>query len=190
MGLLIASIMINIGQSISVRSLRAEKERYKANQTALLSEVEHYKTESGKNAATVQKLTLTHDELKKNYDEVCNTVEELKIKVKRLQSITNTSTQTKVEVRTIVKDSIVYRDGVINNLLTFQWADAWVSIDGKIEQNSVALDFCSTDTLVQMVHKVPHKFLFFKWGCKAIKQDIVSKNPHTNITYTEYIELK
>ncbi|MEG1673358.1 MAG: DUF6549 family protein, partial [Alistipes sp.] len=31
---------------------------------------------------------------------------------------------------------------------------------------------------------------FFRYGVKAIKLDVVSKNPHSKIVYTEYIELK
>ena len=48
----------------------------------------------------------------------------------------------------------------------------------------------SRDTLVQVVHRVPRQWLFFKWGTKGIRQEIMSKNPHTEITYAEYIELK
>ncbi len=48
----------------------------------------------------------------------------------------------------------------------------------------------SVDTLIQVVHRVTRQFWFIKWGTKAIRQDIVSKNPHSQIVYTEYIELK
>lgn len=187
--LVIAVIAIAV-ELIAIGKLSAERDRYKANQTALLADVEHYKTESGKNAASVQKLTLTNAELKKSYDEVCKTAEDLKIKVKRLQSVSSTATQTRVEIKTVVKDSIVYVKGEPANALAFDWKDDWTDVEGIIHKDSVSLNIQSTDTLVQMVHRVPHKFLFFKWGCKAIRQDIVSKNPHTNIVFTEYIELK
>lgn len=187
--LLIAVLAMAV-EFIAIGKIRAEKERYKANQTALLADVERYKTESGKNAASVQRLTLTNAELRKSYEEICKTSEDLKIKVKSLQSVSNTATETKVEVKVPIRDTVVVRDEVIDRLSTFCWQDPWVMVSGEIERDSVALDICSTDTLVQLVHRVPHRFLFFKWGCKAIRQDIVSKNPHTNIVYTEYIELK
>lgn len=175
---------------IAIGKIRQERDRYKANQTALLSDVEHYKTHSGKNAASVMKLTLTNEELKKNYDEIVKTAEDLKIKVKRLQSVTSSSTETKVEIKTVVKDSIVYVKGEPIKALAFDWRDPWTDVRGIIEQDSVDLNIQTYDTIVQFVHRVPHKFWFIKWGCKAIKQDIVSKNPHTNIVFTEYIELK
>lgn len=187
--LIIAFLIIAV-ELIAIGKIRQERDRYKANQTTLLSSVDHYKTQSGKNAVSVMKLTLTNDELKKNYDEVCKTAEDLKIKVKRLQSVTTSGTETKVEVKAPIHDTIVVRDGGIDKLSTFYWQDPWTDVRGIIEQDSMDLNIQTYDTIVQFVHRVPHKFLFFKWGCKAIKQDIVSKNPHTNITYTEYIELK
>jgi len=48
----------------------------------------------------------------------------------------------------------------------------------------------STDTLRQIVHRVPRRFLFIRWGTKAIRQEIVSTNPHTRIVYTEYIDMR
>lgn len=187
---IIALVLAVVGLSFVLHKETRENQRYKANQTALLAEVEYYKTISGLNAASVQKLTLTNAELKKNYDEVVKAAEDLKIKVKRLQSVSNTSTETKVEIKTVVKDSIVYIKGEPTKTLAFVWRDPWTDVEGIIHKDSVNLNIQSTDTLVQFVHRVPHKFWFIKWGCKAIKQDIVSKNPHTNIVYTNYIELK
>lgn len=187
---LVASVLAIVGLSYSLHREMQEKERYKANQTSLLADVEYYKTSCGLKAASVQKLTLTNKELEQNYSNLAKTAKDLQIKVKRLQAVSNTSTETKVEIRTIVKDSIVYIQGKPIKTLAFDWRDTWTDVEGIIHNDSVGLDIQSTDTLVQMVHRVPHKFWFIKWGCKAIRQDIVSKNPHTNITYTEYIELK
>ena len=38
--------------------------------------------------------------------------------------------------------------------------------------------------------KISQLWLFFRWGTKAIRQEVVSSNPHTKIVYSEYIELK
>lgn len=187
--LIIAFLAIAI-EFIVIDNLRQERDRYKANQAALLSDVEHYKTESGKNAASVQKLTLTNKELKKNYDDIVQTAKDLRLDVKRLQSVSNTSTENKVEVKVPIHDTIIIKDGVVDKLSTFDWKDPWTDVRGIIQNDSVDLNIQTYDTIVQFVHRIPHKFLFFKWGCKAIRQEIVSKNPHTNIVYTNYIELK
>lgn len=172
------------------KALRADNDRLTANQTALMQKATYYKTEAGKSAVSVQKLELTNSELKANYKQVCQTAEELGVKVKRLQSAMTTATETEVKVITQVRDSIVYRDGAVDTLKAFSWHDAWVNILGELKGRDVSLNVVSQDTLIQIVHRVPKKFLFFRWGTKAIRQEITSTNPHTKITYTEYIELK
>lgn len=176
--------------SVSNGKLMDERNRYKANQQALLSNVKYYKTENGKSAASVKKLTLSYDELKEHYKDVCKVAKDLDIKVKRMQSASTTATRTEIKVVTEIRDSIVYRDSIKERIQVFRWNDPWVSILGKIERDSIGMNVESRDTLTQIVHRVPHKFWFIKWGTKAIRQDIVSSNPHTKITYSEYIELK
>lgn len=172
------------------KALQTDNDRLTANQTALMQEAAYYETEAGKSAASVQKLELTISELKAEYKQVCRKAEELGVKVKRLQSAMATATKTEVKVITQVRDSIVYRDGAVDTLKAFGWQDAWVNVLGELKGRDVSLDVVSQDTLIQIVHRVPKRFLFFRWGTKAIRQEITSTNPHTKITYTKYIELK
>ena len=183
-------VLFLIASVVALRKARAEKERLEANQTALLSQVEYYTTKNGKSAADVRKLTLTVDELKRYNATLKKTADDLGIKLKRVQSASTTGVRTEVKFITQVRDSIVYRDSIITPIKVFSWRDAWTDVHGTIEKDSVDLSVQSVDTLTTIVHKVPHKFWFIKWGCKAIKQTVVSSNPHTKITYTEYIEVK
>ena len=179
-----------VGLGIALRKSNSEKERLEANQTALLSQVEYYTTKNGKSAADVRKLTLTVDELKRYNATLKKTADDLGIKLKRVQSASTTGVRTEYKFITQVRDSIVYRDSIIVPVKSFAWRDPWTDVQGFIERDSVDLSVQSVDTLTTIVHKIPHKFLFIKWGCKAIKQTVVSSNPHTKITYTEYIEVK
>lgn len=187
---LIAAVLAVVWLTISLDKEKADKERYKANQEALLNDIKQYKTESGKNAASVERLTLTYGELKKNYDDVVKTVKDLGLKVGRVQTVTQTRTETQVEVVTQVRDSIVYVKGEPIKTMAFDWKDAWTKVDGYIHNDSVNMHVQSCDTLTTVAHRVPHKFWFIKWGTKAIRQEVVSSNPHTKIVYQKYIELK
>lgn len=170
--------------------LQKENDRLSDNTTALMDKATYYETEAGKSAASVQRLKLDYSELQEHYAYVCKTADELGIKVKRLQAAATTATQTEVKVVTQIRDSVVYRDGVPDSLKVLRWNDAWVNVAGEIRGNDVSIDVVSHDTIRQIIHRVPKKFWFIKWGTKAIRQEIVSSNPHTKITYTEYIELK
>lgn len=189
-------IYLNIALLIAVVSLscwlgnvREEKKRLANNQEALLSDIQYYKTESGKNAASVQKLELTKSELENHCQDLTKTVEDLGIKVKRLQSATTTVSKTEVEIQTVVRDSIVYRDKPVS-LKVINWRDPWVSFNGVLDGDDFSAKVESVDTLSHVVHGVPKKFLFFRFGVKAVRLEVVSKNPHTKIVFTEYIELK
>lgn len=189
-------LYVNIALVISVAVLscwlsnvREEKKRLGDNQDALLSKVEYYKTESGKNAASVLKLELSKSEMEKYCQDLTSTVDELNIKIGRIQSASTTVTKTEVKIQTIVRDSIVYRDRPIS-LKVINWSDPWITLNGVLDGNDFSAKVESVDTLSQIVHRIPKKFLFIKWGTKAIRQEIVSSNPHSRIVYTEYIELK
>lgn len=171
--------------------LRQEKERLTGNQEALMEEVQYYQDEAGRNAASVQRLELSKAELEAYNGELTQRIEDLNIKLKRVQAATTTATQTKVEIKTIIKDTIIYRDTGMLVLPAIKWQDPWVNVDGIIKPDStVDLSIQSVDTLFQVVHRVPKKFWFIKYGTKAIRQEITSSNPHTKIVYSEYIELK
>lgn len=182
-------------QGRELTRVKEERTRLLNNQNALLEEIDLYETAEGKSAASVQTLQLTCDELRRHYQEKCQLVEDLGLKVKRLQSYASTGTQTHVDVQTVLKDSVVYaiRDSVVyvDTLKWFEWRDPpWVEVSGTVSRDVVELDVHSSDTLIQIVHRVPKRFLCFKFGTKGIRQEVVSMNPHTRVTYAEYIELR
>lgn len=172
--------------------LKIEKERLAGNQQALLEKAEYYETEAGKSAASVQRLQLSHSELEDNYSQVCKVADDLRIKLKRMEAATTTQTKTDVEVETTVKDSVIRRDDTLPplKLQTIEWKDPWVSVTGELAGKTLKLNISSVDTLTQIVWRVPKRFWFIKYGTKAIRQEIVSSNPHTKIVYSEYIELE
>lgn len=190
------SLYANIALVITVailfswlQNVRQEKNRLANNQEALLSDVNYYKTEAGNSAASVQMLELSKSELEKQCTDLTKTVQDLNIKVKRIQAAAQTATKTEVEIQTVVRDSIVYRDRPVS-LKVINWRDPWVSLNGVLDGENFSAKIESVDTLTHVVHRVPKKFLFFRYGVKAIKLDVVSKNPHSKIVFTEYIELK
>lgn len=173
------------------RHLQQEKERLSGNQSALMSKVQFYQDKAGRSASSVQRLELTKSELEAYNQELTNVIDGLNVKLKRVQAVSTAATQTSLDIKTVIRDSIVYVDsGRIEKLPAIKWKDPWVNIDGLIKSDStVELSVQSVDTLYQVVHRVPKRFLFFRWGAKAIRQEMVSSNPHTRIVYSEYIEL-
>ena len=170
-----------------------DRKRLRNNQEALMSECKLYETKAGESAASVLRLQLTKDELEKSNQELCQEVKDLGRKLKRLQSVSQTSSQSDIKIRTEVRDSIVYKPEIhlVDTLKAFSWKDPpWAEVSGVIDSGKVDLSVSMTDTIIQIVHRVPWRFLCFRFGTKAIRQEVISKNPHNRIRYSEYIELK
>lgn len=170
--------------------LRADRSRLEDNQRALIDAAAYYETQAGTSAASVGRLTLTVAEVKAQRDDLTKTCDLLRVKLRRLEAATTTATQTDIEAHAPLRDTILIVKNEPVRTQAFRWADAWVSIDGLLQRDSVVCRIRSIDTLRQIVHRVPRKFLFIRWGTKAIRQEIASSNPHTKIVYSEYIELK
>lgn len=167
-----------------------EKNRFESNQTSLLKEVRIYKTSDSLNAASVEKLTLTNREFEKYNGNLVKSVESLNLKVRRLQSISQTATKAQYLVSTLVKDSLIYTSSIPDTIKCINLKDTWLKLSGCIQDKQFSGSIEIPDTLIQVVHRVPRKFLFVRYGTKAIRQEVLSLNPHTRIEYTKYIEFK
>ena len=53
---------------------------------------------------------------------------------------------------TEIRDSIVYRDGLLDSLKVLRWQDPWVNVAGEIRGRDVELDVVSCDTIKQIIH--------------------------------------
>jgi hypothetical protein len=204
-GLLVAGV---IGLWKEVAGLRAENKRLSDNQRTLLSDVVYYKTRDSLSAASVERLSLSVGEFERYCSELLGTVEALNVRIKRLQSVSETATKTEYVIETEVKDVAgVGLDSVgfaglfrradsaadsafVSGLRCVDYSDAWLSLSGCVDGNVFRGRIESYDTLITVVHRVPKRFLFFRYGTKGIRQDVVSRNPHSRIVYTGYIELK
>ena len=188
---IVALLAVAGGAIYRCQQLKTDNERLHGNQSALMAVVEHYKTDAGESAAKVQQLQLTASEFKNQCADLKAEVERLGIKASRLQTLINTSTHTTVRVDTIVKDSVVYLplEARLDTLKCFEYNDGWVRAHGCIDSsNHFEGEFESRDSLLIVAHRVPKRFLFFRWGCKRVELDIKSSNPHSEITHAKYVE--
>ena len=162
-----------------------EVARLRNNCEALSSETELYKTRLDDSAASVVALQLRLDEYRKQHAEDLRRIRALDIKLRRVKSVATTATESKAKFVAPRIDTVILRD----TLSLFRWNDNWTRVEGTIRNNEVECFVESVDTLHQVIHRVPHRWWFIRYGTKAIRQEITSSNPHTHIVYTEYIEL-
>lgn len=180
--------------------LRGEAERTKENQDILLhnGRVEIGRTQSGRPRASVPAITLKTSDLKRSPDSLLAVNrKELKIKNSRIMAAATTSTTTKVDVKVAIRPvphdtcsrslSGLYRPPDVSQV---SWSDPWITLRGDIEGDSMQVHIESRDTLQMVVHRVPKKFLFFRYGTKGVRMEVVSQNPHSRLSYPRIIMFK
>lgn len=170
---------------------RAEKERYKANQTSLLSDVAFYKTENERNVASVRALTLTKNEIETYNKNLAERCDELEISLRRLISANITNMQTDYHIIGELRDSLVLRYNTIDTLRCMDYDDSYLTFSACVDSSGMYVaDIISRDTVTAIVHRIPRRFLFFKFGTKEVRQEVYCANPRTQIITTQYVEKK
>ena len=180
--------------------LMGESERTKENQDVLLhnGRVEIGLTQSGRPRASVSAITLKTSDLKRSPDSLLAVNrKELKIKNSRIMAAATTSTTTQVDVKAAIRPvphdtcsrilSGSYRPPDVSQV---SWSDPWITLRGEIEGDSMQMHIENRDTIQMIAHRVPKKFLFFRYGTKGVRMEVVSQNPHSRLSYPRVIMFK
>jgi len=114
-------------------------------------------------------------------------INDLKVKIKRVNSVSSTVVESEKHIETIVKDSII-NDTVIAKV--FNYKDDFYKIKGVSINDIQTVDIQSIDSIIQVVYKGKRKrpYLWF-FSKRQLEQVISSKNPNSKITYSKYIKI-
>ena len=185
----VVATLLLIACGLYLHHSTGEIARLRNNNEALTNETLLYQTRLEESAASAIALQLQLDEYRKQHADDTKRIRDLGIRLRRVESVAASASQTQIEVSTPVHDTLFLDRLLPDTASVFRWSDRWVSIEGIIRNGKAECNIESIDTLRQVIHRVPRRFLFFRYGTKAIRQEITSSNPHTRIVYTEYIEL-
>lgn len=171
------------------RTLRAENQRLNQNIATLTTDVEIYRTQSGESAAEVRSLRLKQSELEQTNELLADQIQDLKIRLRHINSLATATTQTEVEFGTQIPDSVLHRP-IVDTLRLPLYTDSWNSLQATLIGNRIEGRFTSIDTLHQVVYRIPHRFLFIRYGTKELRQVITSSNPSTRLVYSSHITIE
>ena len=168
-----------------LRRYRTETHRLEQNQRALLSQVERYRTRAGEAAASAEVLQLRCREFERLRAGDAERIRQLGIRLRRVEAAATLATATEIDVQVPLHDTIVQRDFAavcdsgrlaaavrFDTVRSFRWRDPWVTVEGHIRGDSADCRVESVDTLRQVIHRVPRRFLFIRFGTKAVRQEI------------------
>ena len=172
--------------------LRKENKRLSNNQSVLLDSIESYKVADSLNAAKVNVLELSLSDYEKYREEDAALIKQLK--ADKLAAETSIGTTTTTIIKTLVKDSIIYVDNVIDTLKQINYDSKWTSIHGCLTNDTISLKVVNREELLIAESYVKKKFIGIKlpiwlFGYKTKSVNAVSKNPNTVITNLEFVQI-
>lgn len=175
--------------------LKSENEILQTNVGTLLTGAEQYKVKDSLQVATIANLELSISEYRRYKAEDKKFLESLKIDNNRLKGIIKTQTESFYEQTTLLRDSVkmlLSPDSVEVhvNIKTAQFADQWHSLNVTIQGDSLNYKLRTKESLLITNHVVPKRFLFFKFGCREVRTEVVSKNPYVGDIQVESITIR
>jgi hypothetical protein len=193
-GIIAASLIATIvGLCARVSYLANERNIYRSNTHVLLDSIQTYKVNDSLNAASAKQLQLTLDEYRQYRATDYALIKQLQADKKRLEQVTTVQTQTTYEVAAPVVERVVVRDSIIRDTVRcYAYEDTWLSFDGCVSDAVFTGEVKSRDSLLYVEHIVPKRFLGFLWkyGVRERRQEIISKNPHTEIIGAEFVTIR
>lgn len=169
--------------------LASERDRYQANNTALLSEVRRIRIDSTTLAVDAEGLRLTVDEYKRFRAQDAETIKKLGVKIKNLEAAAKHQLEVGGPIDAVVKDTVIIRDTVPLFRQKVEMLTPHIQLTGMIENNHLQGQIRVPVTLNQAIW-VEYKGWWFWKRVKAIHQSISSDNPYVDIKYTEYIQIQ
>lgn len=185
--LLVATVWV---QQQRIVSIRQERDRYQQNSDALLSDMKQWRVDSTSMATDVKSLRLTVDEFKRYRAEDLFKIKQMGIKIKNLEAAAKHQLEVNAEITAQIKDSVVIRDTVPVLVKSVSMITPHIRLSGIIEKDSLIGKIHLPVTLRQAVWiEYKRRWLFWK-KVVAVHQTITSDNPHVEIKYSEYIQIK
>lgn len=169
--------------------LKAERDRYRLNNTALLSEVKRMQLDSATMALDTKTLRLTLDEYKRFRAEDAAVIKRLGIKVKNLEAAARHEVEIAGPIDAVVRDTVIIRDTVPVLRQKMEMITPHIRLTGIIEDERLKGTIRVPVTLHQAVW-VEYRGWWFWKRVKAVHQTISSDNPYVEIRYSEYIRVK
>lgn len=174
--------------------LQEENKRLTNNQAVLLDSMQTYKIADSLNVAKINVLELSLSDYKKYREEDAALIK--KLKADKLSTATSINTTTTTDIKTPVKDSIIYKDRVvpIDTVKQINYDSKWTSVHGYLANDTINLNIINREELLIAESFIKKRFIGIKlpiwlFGYKTKSVDVVSKNPNTEIKNLEYIQI-
>lgn len=182
------ALLLLIGGGWIILRQRSENRRLADNNRTLSERLAHTSALANSQRLSIGRLRMTAGELEELRPTHAQRIEQLGVSLRNTRALTLAATHTLLDTLLPPPPSPERLSDSISSPL--HWSDEWVSLTLTPHHDGTHLHLVSHDTLTQVVHRIPHKWWIFRWGTKALRQEIHSSNPHTKLVFSEYIEIE
>ena len=168
--------------------LKEERNRYRGNTEALLSDMKRIRVDSVTMAVDVNALRLRVDEYKRLRAEDAEKIKQLGVKIKYLEAAARHEVEVAGPIDAVIRDTVIVRDTVPVLRQRVEMITPHIRLAGIIEDNRLRGEIRVPVTLHQ-AGWVEYKGWWFWRRVKAVHQTIASDNPYAEIRYSEYIQI-
>lgn len=156
---------------------QGERRRMEGNFYAALDTVRTYRVRDSLFAVSSAQMQLKLNEYKALRASDAELIRAMGLRLRRVQSVAKLSTESHYILR-LAGDSV------------WQIRTPYLDFAARHDSGHLSADFLVRDTLIQVLHRVPRfTFLGIWFGTKGVRQEIISKNPSTQIVAAEYIKI-
>lgn len=168
--------------------LRSERNRYRGNAEALLTDMKRWQVDSATMAVDVKSLRLTVDEYKRFRAEDAEQIKRLGVKIRNLEAAARHKIEVNGPIDAAVRDTVIMRDTISVLRQKVEMITPHIRLTGLIEHERLKGEIRVPVTLHQAVW-VEYKGWWFWKRVKAVHQTIWSDNPYVEIGYSEYVRI-
>lgn len=178
--MLIMGMVALVRSTRKVESLQKDLDRQTENVSGLSYSTQHGKVRDSLPVAQNIALQSKYDELEKLHLADTKMINELKVKLKDVESIHTVSSTT--------TDTVYLSPEPDKGDSVFSYGDKWVKL--HIDMPTRLCRYSTYDSLATIVSRTyKHKFLWWRWGIKGYQVQIVNFNPHAKINYSRFIQV-
>ncbi|WP_341459993.1 DUF6549 family protein [Parabacteroides goldsteinii] len=174
-----------------VDKITTERDKYQQNTNTLLSDIKRIQIDSSTMAIDVKTLRFTLDEYKQYRTEDAKLIKNMGIRIKDLEATAKQNIIVNAPIQAEIRDTLILRDTISQYISTVKMKNPHLTLNCIIENDTMKGTIVLPVNLHQAIWaEYKYRFLWWRWGLKAIHQSVGSDNPYVQIKYSEYIYIK
>lgn len=174
-----------------VDKITTERDKYQQNTNTLLSDIKRIQIDSSTMAIDVKTLRFTLDEYKQYRTEDAKLIKNMGIRIKDLEATAKQNIIVNAPIQAEIRDTLILRDTISQFISTVKMKNPHLTLNCIIENDTMKGTIVLPVNLHQAIWaEYKHRFLWWRWGLKAIHQSVGSDNPYVQINYSEFINIK